>query len=386
MASKRDDEMRLSGPAASASAAEQNTGQSIFMRRAAREGGFWAAFLFGGFVLGIAYRLQFNPVFERSPANLLRSGIHGAGIALTVWAVRSWFASGDRSRLGSALRKLPLAAEVVVRALAMTAALIVVGLSLQFLLYAEPYGLGWLTRPWLTIELPRIVAYSFGLSLVIGILVEVQRLIGGPLLTSVLLGTYHRPSRKELIVMFLDLANSTRLAESMGELRVHDLITRFFFDIDEPIGDFGGAVHAYVGDEVIVSWPLVRDPSRNGRCVACFFAIEHKMARLAPGYEREFGVAPGFRAGLHAGPVIVSERGDAKRQLAFFGDTMNVAARLCEYCKTINQRLAVSGSLLGQIKVPSGLMVGESQIVYVRGREEAVVAHVLRERTGRARP
>jgi hypothetical protein len=32
----------------------------------------------------------------------------------------------------------------------------------------------------------------------------------------------------------LDLANSTRLAEEMGELRVHNLITRFFFDIDEP--------------------------------------------------------------------------------------------------------------------------------------------------------
>ena len=81
---------------------------------------------------------------------------------------------------------------------------------------------------------------------------EIQRLIGGALLTSVLLGTYHRPSRQRLIVMFLDLANSTRLAEAMGELRVHDLITRFFFDIDEPIADFGGAVHAYVGDEVIV--------------------------------------------------------------------------------------------------------------------------------------
>jgi hypothetical protein len=36
-------------------------------------------------------------------------------------------------------------------------------------------------------------------------------------------GGYHRPSRRRLIVMFLDLANSTRLAEEMGELRAHDL-------------------------------------------------------------------------------------------------------------------------------------------------------------------
>ena len=72
---------------------------------------------------------------------------------------------------------------------------------------------------------------------------ETRRLPGGALLTSVVLGTYHRPVRQQLIVMFFDIAHSTGLAEAMGELR-HDLITRFFFDIDEPISDHGGAVHA----------------------------------------------------------------------------------------------------------------------------------------------
>ena len=105
-------------------------------------------------------------------------------------------------------------------------------------------------------------------------------------------------------------------------------------------------MHAYVGDEVIVSWPVSDDPARNGRCVGCFLAIERKIARLEGAYEAEFELAPKFRAGLHAGPVIVSECGDVKRQLAYFGDTMNVAARLCEYCKAIDRRLVVSGDAL----------------------------------------
>jgi adenylate cyclase len=88
--------------------------------------------------------------------------------------------------------------------------------------------------------------------------------------------------------MFLDIAHSTGVAEAMGELRVHDRITRFFFDIDEPISSHGGAVHAYVGDEVIVCWPVTTDPARNGRCALCFFAIERSMARLAADYRREF--------------------------------------------------------------------------------------------------
>jgi adenylate cyclase len=206
---------------------------------------------------------------------------------------------------------------------------------------------------------------------------ETRRLIGGALLTSVVLRTYHRPVRQQLIVMFLDIAHSTGLAEAMGELRVHDLITRFFFDIDEPISDHGGAVHAYVGDEVIVSWPATADHARNARCVLCFFAIERKMARLAADYRREFAVVPAFRAGLHAGPVIVSECGDAKRQLAFFGDTMNVAARLCEYCKVVDQQLVVSGDLLRVMTIPADLAIGGGRSIAVRGRREQVAAHVI---------
>jgi adenylate cyclase len=218
---------------------------------------------------------------------------------------------------------------------------------------------------------------GFAVSLVVGVITEIGRLIGGPVLTSIVLGTYHRPVREQLIVMFLDIAGSTRLAEDMGELRVQDLITRFFYDIDEPISDHGGAVHAYVGDEVIVTWPVTPDRARNARCLACFFAIERKMARLAVDYDREFDIVPSFRAGLHAGPVIVSECGDAKRQLAYFGDTMNVGARLCEYCKAVNQRLVVSADLLHQVTIPVDLEVGDGESVALRGRQERVKAHAI---------
>ena len=143
--------------------------------------------------------------------------------------------------------------------------------------------------------------------------------------------------------MFLDIAGSTALAEQLGEVRVYDLITSFFFDIDRPIADHDGEVHAYVGDEVIVTWPLSDDTERNARSLRCFFAAQDTMADLAPAYTREFGVAPRFRAGIHAGPVVVSECGDTKRQIAYFGDTMNVAARLCEHSKATGEALVALG-------------------------------------------
>src|SRR3984957_3671120 len=343
----------------SASGGDSDVGHSNFLRQAARQPGLLVASLFAGFAVGVAYRFLFDPAVERDLINFARSGLQGAGVALAVLAVQIGFASGAQYRLGSTLRRLTLPGELVVRAVVMAAVVIVVNLAMQFLLYWQPYHLDWFTPLWLTVTLPRVVLIAFGFSLVVGIVTETRRLIGGALLTSVVLGTYHRPVRQQLIVMFLDIAHSTGLAEETGELRVHDPITRFFFDIDEPISDHGGAVHAYVGDEVIVSWPVTADHTRNARCVLCLFAIERKMARLAADYRREFAVVPAFRAGLHAGPVIVSECGDAKRQLAFFGDTMNVAARLCEYCKGAKLRLVASAELLRLVKLPADLRLGD---------------------------
>jgi class 3 adenylate cyclase len=352
---------------------------AIFARHALQRPGILATSLVTGLLVGLAYRYLTYDGTPGTFANYARSGTHGVGFALTIRVVQTAFASNARSSLGSSLRRLPLWGELLVRSLVMTVALIVIGVSLQLVLYAEPLGLRWFTQDWFTTTLPRIVAIAFAISLVFGALTEISRLIGGPVLTSVILGTYHRPVREELIVMFLDIAGSTRLAEEMGELKVHDLITRFFFDIDEPIGENGGTVHAYVGDEVIITWPAGTDPIRNARCVECFFAIEDKINRLRGEYEDEFGVVPSFRAGLHAGPVIVSECGDAKRQLAYFGDTMNVAARLCEYCKGAKQRLVASTELLRLTKLPRDIELGQGQSVVLRGRRGAIEMHAIRQ-------
>ena len=38
--------------------------------------------------------------------------------------------------------------------------------------------------------------------------------------------------------------------------------------------------------------------------------------------------------------------GAAKRQIAYFGDTMNVSARLCEHCKIAGETLVASADML----------------------------------------
>jgi class 3 adenylate cyclase len=342
------------------------------LRYLRRHLGLLAAMLVAALALGIAYRYLFNPLEERTLAFYLRSCVHAIGMAFAGWTVQMGFAALPRSQLGSALRRKPLAVEFALKALAMTAALTIVTLGLQFALYPST------SKEWYAQDLPRIVVLAFVVSLLFGAIFEFRRLVGGRVLGSFFLGTYHRPQLEQRIVMFLDLAGSTALAERLGEVRVHDLITRFFFDIDAPIADHDGEVHAYVGDQVIVSWPLSAGAARNARWLHCFFATQDTIDTLAPAYAREFGVVPQFRAGVHAGSVVVSECGDARRQIAYFGDTMNVAARLCEYCKAAGDALVASAELLRNTAVPPGFAAGAATDILPRGRQSPIAVHAIR--------
>ena len=205
-----------------------------------------------------------------------------------------------------------------------------------------------LSTQWLQGDFPRIIVMALILSILFGSVFELMRLIDGRVLLNVVLGRYRHPTREDRVMMFLDLAGSTSLAEALGEVRMQELLTRFFFDIDEPIVAHGGEVHAYVGDEVIVSWPLSAQVS-GGACLDCYFAIRDRIEERAGSYRGRFGSVPRFRAGLHAGPVVISECGDSRRQIAYFGDTMNVTARLQEHCKAVGLTLLVSADLLKRV-------------------------------------
>ena len=133
----------------------------------------------------------------------------------------------------------------------------------------------------------------------------------------------------------------------------------------------GVETHEYIGDQVVVTWPLVR-AIKDARCLECYFAICDRMELNAPLYEREFGTVPMFRVGLHGGPIVAGECGDDKREIVYFGDTINTAARIQEACKEFQHPLLVSGELLGQMNLPpmyKSISLGK---VRLRGREKEV--------------
>ena len=320
---------------------------------------------------GIAYRYFIDDPTEATLPYYLRSMMHGMGMTLAGWGVHLYFTS----RRSEWISKWPLLIDLAVRSATMVVVVALTVLALQVALYGER-----IEAKWLIDQFPGILAIGFFAALLVGSVYELTRLVGSRVLFNVALGRYRTPVREARVLMFLDLSGSTSLAEEMGELRVQGLLTRFFFDIDDAIVAHGGEVHAYVGDEVIVTWPLDGRMS-GGRCIDCFFAIADCIAERAESYRQEFGMVPSFRAGLHAGQVAISECGSSRRQLAYFGDTVNVTARLQEHCKEAGRNLLVSADLLRHMKLKPAFAVEVLGEVRLRGRTAAVEVFAVERRT-----
>ncbi len=203
------------------------------------------------------------------------------------------------------------------------------------------------------------------------LLIQLSRLIGERTLRDIMLGRYHRPRAEERFFLFVDIAGSTPLAERIGPAAVHRFLGRVFHVASEPIDDYRGEIYQYVGDEIVITW-TASEGRRGARPLACFFEIERALARAAPDFDRDFGVAPRLRAALHAGSVIAGEVGESRRAIVFHGDVMNTTARIEGTTRDLERQFLVSADALERLDGVEAYALEDLGLQQLRGRAEAV--------------
>ncbi|MEP7170428.1 MAG: adenylate/guanylate cyclase domain-containing protein, partial [Bacteroidota bacterium] len=129
-----------------------------------------------------------------------------------------------------------------------------------------------------------------------------------------------------------------------GAIAYHRFMNNYFFDIADPIVESKGEIYQYVGDEVVISWKKKKG-IKNSNCVECFFRIYRRIESLKEEYMKEFGIVPGFKAGVHIGEAVIGEIGDAKKEIAFMGDVLNTTSRIQAQAKAWNKPLLISEDL-----------------------------------------
>lgn len=221
--------------------------------------------------------------------------------------------------------------------------------------------------PHLIYAIPFVALVVIALNFVI----QMNSMVGTNVLRYFLTGVYHQPVEEQRLFLFLDLIGSTRLAEQLGSSTYYNLLRRFVDDLTEPILATRGEIYQYAGDEVVITWRM-KDGLRDANCVRCFFAIEDAVAARTKRYQREFGVVPSFRGGLHGGTVIAGELGDLKHEIVFVGDVLNTASRLEEYARAEKRAFVVSAAVLDPLELPEDLVAHFECELQPRGKEQQV--------------
>jgi adenylate cyclase len=208
------------------------------------------------------------------------------------------------------------------------------------------------------------------MTLVTIMLLDIADKYGPGMFWSILRGEYHQPKIEDRIFIFLDINESTSIAEELGHEKYFRMLRDFFNDITIPILANDGQIYQYVGDEILVCW--LNTPENKIRSLKFIRNTYYLMERSRKKYLRKYNRQPRFKAGIHAGEVTAGFIGVIKKELIYSGDTLNTTARIRSECNELNESYILSGDFMKDFHQPFGYVISEIGNMELRGRTEPV--------------
>ena len=136
--------------------------------------------------------------------------------------------------------------------------------------------------------------------------------------------------RRQLTVLFGDLANYTALSEKLDPEEVHRIVQRCFELVTAEIHRFEGTINQYGGDGFMALFgaPIAHEDAPR-RAVHAALAIQRALGSFGKDLERSSGLVVQMRIALNTGIVVVGRiTDDLRMDYTAIGDTINLASRL----------------------------------------------------------
>lgn len=207
------------------------------------------------------------------------------------------------------------------------------------------------------------------------VIIEMIKKYSPGIFFDVLFGKYRHPKVEKRIVMFIDLKDSTPIAEKLGHVEYFLFIREFIEIVSTALLQFNGRIYQYVGDEVVVSW--MYDTRNAKRCMDSLIETRKQLQKHSEDFRRKFDISPEFRVGIHIGEVTVGEIGVMKKDLAMSGDTMNVTARIRSACSELNHKFIVSKEVIDSLDLKEWQSESLGN-VDLKGKNEGVELYALK--------
>lgn len=142
-------------------------------------------------------------------------------------------------------------------------------------------------------------------------------------------------------ILFCDLRGSTRLEQELDRAGYITLLNHFFETTSNIIDDNGGEVLKFIGDAVLAVFPAGAD--KNAACARALASARAIVQALATG---QGPLACDCAIGIEFGRVTYGNVGSQRRlDFTVIGQAANVAARLCDHAKTVDQTILASANV-----------------------------------------
>lgn len=178
--------------------------------------------------------------------------------------------------------------------------------------------------------------------------------------------------RREVTLMFTDLANFTTISESLTAEKVTQLLNRHFTAMTDIVLEHHGTVAHFIGDAIFAFWgaPLP-DEDQAYRAVSAAIAMQKAMEVMRAELARENLPAIHMRVGIHSGQPVVGNLGSEKRfEYTAIGDDVNLASRLEGTNKLYGTGIIVSGETARRVEGRVALRLID--LVRVKGKSKPV--------------
>jgi class 3 adenylate cyclase len=140
--------------------------------------------------------------------------------------------------------------------------------------------------------------------------------------------------RKQVTVMFCDMAGFTPLSEMLGIEEAYAIMDQVYEILIHKVHDYEGTVNEMTGDGIMALFgaPVALEDAPQ-RAIRSSLAIHREMAKFSDQLKREKkdALPVKMRIGIHTGPVVVGTVGnDLRVEFKAVGDTVNLASRMEE--------------------------------------------------------
>jgi adenylate cyclase len=164
------------------------------------------------------------------------------------------------------------------------------------------------------------------------------------------------------------------IATAVGAERLREIMAELVSRAAVVVQHFGGTVDKFTGDGIMAVFgaPAALEDHAVRACLAAL-GVQEEAKRLAGDVASRDGIDLRLRIGLNSGQVIAGEIGSGPFGYTAVGDQVRMAQRMESVAPPGGVMLSESTARL----VGATAVLGERQLVHIKGSADAVPAHLL---------